>query len=89
MKVRFDKSFNKAIDKIKDPSLLKRIESIIIKLELIDSIDKMTNTKKLIGYTTYYRIKLGDYRIGFELISSNEIRLITIIHRKDIYKKFP
>jgi mRNA interferase RelE/StbE len=89
MKVKFDKSFIKAIDKIKDASLLKRIESVIYKLELVDSIDKVSNTKKLIGYTTYYRIKIGDYRIGLELINSNEVRLITVLHRKDIYNKFP
>ncbi len=89
MKVKFDKSFIKAIDKIKDTSLLKRIESVIYKLELVDSIDKVSNTKKLIGYTTYYRIKIGDYRIGLELINSNEVRLITVLHRKDIYNKFP
>lgn len=89
MTVKFDKSFIKAIDKVKDPSILKRIESVVYKLELIDSIDKMTNTKKLVGYTTYYRIKIGDYRLGFETNNSKEIRLITILHRKDIYKKFP
>jgi len=89
MKVKFDKSFIKAIDKIKDASLLKRIESVIYKLELVDSMDKVSNTKKLIGYTTYYRIKIGDYRIGLELINSNEVRLITVLHRKDIYNKFP
>jgi len=89
MKVKFDKSFIKAIDKIKDASLLKRIESVIYKIEAVDSIDKLSNTKKLIGYTTYYRIKIGDYRIGLELINSTEVRLISVLHRKDIYNKFP
>jgi mRNA interferase RelE/StbE len=89
MNVRYDKSFIKAIHKIKDKTVLSRIESIIYKLELVESIDKIANTKKLIGYSSYYRIKIGDYRIGFELIEDEEIRLITILHRKDIYKRFP
>lgn len=89
MNVRYDKSFIKAIDKIKDKTVLNRIESVIYKLELVESIEKITNTKKLIGYSTYYRIKIGDYRIGFELIDDTEIRLITVLHRKDIYKRFP
>jgi mRNA interferase RelE/StbE len=89
MIVRFDKSFDKALDKIKDKTILKRIESTIQKAELAKNIEQLSNTKKLIGFTVYYRIKIGDYRIGFELINSNEIRLITILHRKDIYKKFP
>jgi mRNA interferase RelE/StbE len=89
MIVRFDKSFVKALDKVKDKTVLKRIESTIYKAELAESIDQLSNIKKLIGFNVYYRIKIGDYRIGFELINPNEIRLITILHRKDIYKKFP
>jgi mRNA interferase RelE/StbE len=89
MIVRFDKSFIKALDKIKDKTILKRIESVIQKAEEAETLEQISNTKKLIGFTVYYRIKISDYRIGLELINSNEIRLITILHRKDIYKKFP
>jgi mRNA interferase RelE/StbE len=89
MKVSFDKSFIKAIVKIKNPLVLKRIENIIYSLESAETIENVSNIKKLIGYTSYYRIKIGVYRIGFELINPDEIRLITILHRKDIYKKFP
>jgi mRNA interferase RelE/StbE len=89
MIVRFDNSFIKALDKIKDKTILKRIESVIQKAEEAETLEQISNTKKLIGFTVYYRIKISDYRIGLELINSNEIRLITILHRKDIYKKFP
>ena len=89
MIVRFDKSFIKALDKIKDKTILKRIESVIQKAEEAETLEQISNTNKLIGFTVYYRIKISDYRIGLELINSNEIRLITILHRKDIYKKFP
>lgn len=89
MKVSFDKSFIKAIVKIKNPLVLKRIENIIYSLESAESIENVSNIKKLIGYTSYYRIKMGVYRIGFELINAKEIKLITVLHRKDIYKKFP
>ena len=89
MKVSFDKSFIKAIVKVKNPLVLKRIENIIYSLESAESIENVSNIKKLIGYTSYYRIKMGVYRIGFELINDKEIKLITVLHRKDIYKKFP
>ncbi len=36
----------------------------------------------------YYRIRIGDYRIGCELIKPKVI-LITIFHRQDDYKSFP
>ncbi|MFO0359961.1 MAG: type II toxin-antitoxin system RelE family toxin [Flavobacteriales bacterium] len=89
MIVKFDKSFLKALDKIKDPTVLKRIETAIRKAEETETFENLSSTKKLVGFTNYYRIKVGDYRVGLELINPNEIRLITVLHRKDIYKKFP
>ena len=43
----------------------------------------------MIDFSKYYRIKMGDYRLGFERINSLKIRFIIVEHRKDIYKKFP
>lgn len=53
MIVRFDNSFVKALEKIKDKTTLKRIELTIKKAENADSFEKLTNTKKLIGFTVY------------------------------------
>ncbi len=39
MIVRFDKSFSKALDKIKDKNILQRIESVIQKAEEADSLE--------------------------------------------------
>ena len=45
MIVRFDRSFLKALDKIKDQNTLKRIEAVILKAEAIDGFEKLSNTK--------------------------------------------
>ena len=89
MTISFDRSFIKSIDKLNDKVTLEKVEVIIHKLEQANNLTKFPNIKKLIGYSNYYRIKIGDYRIGIELIDTNHVRLITILHRKDIYKKFP
>ncbi len=89
MIVRFEKSFGKALDKVNDKAILKRIENSILKAELAQSIEELASIKKLTGYATYYWIKVGDYRIGIEKVSSSEIRFVTVLHRKDIYKRFP
>lgn len=89
MIVEFDKSFEKSIDKIKDKKILHRIENAIINAEDSMSIDKISNVKKLVGSSQYYRIKVGDYRIGFEQMNENTIRLIIVLHRKEIYRRFP
>jgi hypothetical protein len=41
------------LDKIKDKTILKRIESTIQKAALAENIEQLSNTKKLIGFTVY------------------------------------
>jgi mRNA interferase RelE/StbE len=89
MIIEFDKSFEKSLDKIKNKSLFPRIEKIIIEFEKAKSLTDLPNIKKLIGFRNYYRIRIGEYRIGFERIDENTLRFIIIANRKDIYKLFP
>lgn len=89
MNVIFDRSFNKSIDKINDKSIKERLLALIVSMEQANSISELSAIKPMKGHTGYYRIRIGDYRVGFELINSNEILLILVAHRKDIYKRFP
>jgi mRNA interferase RelE/StbE len=89
MIVEFDKSFEKAIHKINDESVLSKIEFWILKLEDSSHFKGLSGIKKLQGYRNYYRIRIGEYRLGFEHTTTEVIRFITIAHRKDIYKRFP
>lgn len=45
---------------------------------------KLRQSKK----SSYYRIRIGDYRIGAEYISP-KIIIITVLRRRDFYKHFP
>jgi len=61
-------------------------------LELSESLEssgldikKMTGQKK---NSNYYRIRVGDWRIGIE-VDDPFVVVITILTRGDIYKKFP
>ena len=89
MKVEFDKSFDKSLRHIHNPGILQRLERIIIQIEHSSSLSELPNVKKLTGFSDYYRIRIGDYRVGFETINKTTIRFIIIAHRKDIYKVFP
>jgi mRNA interferase RelE/StbE len=89
MIVEFDKSFVKSLDKIKDSALYEKVELLILELERVQMVSEIKNTKKLKGYKSYYRIRIGDYRVGFDLINSGAIRLIIVARRKDIYRVFP
>jgi mRNA interferase RelE/StbE len=89
MNVIFDRAFSKSIDKIREEKVKERMTRIIFSVEKADSIDKIPNIKKMVGWVNYYRIKSGDYRIGIEFENNHTIRFIIIAHRKDIYKNFP
>ena len=88
MKTEFKASFLKCIHKIADNNLKAKIIECIQNVELSDNIKQINDLKKLKGHKSFYRIKLGDYRIGVK-IDSEVVVFVTIAHRKDIYKLFP
>ena len=89
MEVVFDKSFSKSLNKLTEKGILAKIEEVIINVESANSINDIANIKKMQGFKTFYRIRTGDYRIGIELEDHSTLRFIVVLHRKDIYKKFP
>ena len=88
MKVLFVKAFEKEISKIKDKRLALSVRFIINTLETSTSLRAVPNVKKLEGHKFAYRIRLGDYRIGF-YYQNDVVTLAAFGFRKDIYKKFP
>jgi mRNA interferase RelE/StbE len=89
MIIEFDKSFSKSLDKLKDSKIKERIENIILDFDKASKISDIKHLKKLVGFKSYYRLRIGDYRIGIELKTSTIVRFIIIAQRKDIYKIFP
>jgi mRNA interferase RelE/StbE len=64
MNVEFRKSFEKDLSKIRDVELLQRIKGVIEEVESLDSLTDLSNVKKLKAEGDYYRVRVGDYRIG-------------------------
>ena len=89
MKILVDKSFVKDVDKITDKKLLRNLSKLIIELETAKSLTEFPNVKKITGYNSFFRIRIGNYRLGLEEISGKGICLTRFLHRKDIYKYFP
>ena len=88
MKLKFEKDFLKDLKKLRNEKLKSEIISVIFESEKASNLYQINHIKKLTGYKTYYRIKLGDYRIGIEFVKE-EIIFVVFSHRKDIYRKFP
>ena len=87
--------------KIRDQTTLNRIRAKIEEVEECvsqhteeQSIPEIPGMEKLRGYEYYYRIRIGDYRLGFSIdIAIDEqaglFQFVRCLHRKDIYKYFP
>ena len=54
----------------------------------IDKLSKITACKKLKGSKNAYRIRVGNYRIGF-IFKNQTIIFIRFLHRSKIYNSFP
>lgn len=79
MIVRISDKFQKDIKKIKDKILLGKIQNLIASVELIvhnmsenQEIPDVPNMIKLSGHENYYRIRLGNYRIGISIENQAE-----------------
>jgi len=44
------------------------------------------NVKKLTNFSPEYRLRVGNYRVLFEIIET-KIIIYRILHRKDVYKR--
>lgn len=88
MEVIFLRSFLNDIKKLNDKKLKEKIKEFILNLEKSETIDDVHNVKKLKGYSTAYRWRTGDYRLGFYK-NENSIEIARFVKRNDIYKVFP
>lgn len=88
MNINYEKSFLKDIQKLNDKKVAAKLKDFISSLEEKENLQNIPNIKKLKGYDNYYRLKIGNYRLGFSY-QDNEIDIIRFLHRKDIYKLFP
>jgi mRNA interferase RelE/StbE len=88
MKVTFKKSFVKDLRKIRERALGMRVRELIESIERASSLQEIPNLRHLKGATGYYRIRVGDYRIGL-YVKGETVTLIRFLHRKDIYRHFP
>jgi len=88
MKVHFSKTFAKDLRKFREPKILAKVKNIIETIETNNDIRSIDNLKKLQGQEIYYRIRLGEYRLGLKIVQ-NEVTFMRLLHRREIYRHFP
>ena len=82
-KIVFVSSADKQLKK-----LAKSVQRLIIeKIKKLDIFQSNNNVKKLIGTSDLYRLRVGDYRVVYQIRKQELVVLILKVgHRKDIYK---
>ncbi|GAC1532487.1 MAG: type II toxin-antitoxin system toxin RelE3 [Sediminibacterium sp.] len=88
MKVNVQKLFEKDIYKISDQKTARLIGIAMEEMEKADSLSDLRNIKKMVAKGNYYRMRIGNYRLGFK-VETDTIVLLRFMHRKDIYSYFP
>lgn len=88
MKVKFEAKFAKDLCTIREQKMLSKVQEIIGECKSASSLSELNHVKKMQGYERFYRIRLGDYRIGLEFVDG-ELIFTRFLHRKEVYKYFP
>jgi mRNA interferase RelE/StbE len=73
---------------VKEKGVQRRIREVIEHVEQVGKPSEISHLKKLKGHGTYYRIRIGEYRVGLN-IEADTVTFVRALNRKDIYKYFP
>ena len=88
MKTAFRESFDADLAAITDVALLKRIKSVIEQVEVARTFSQVANLKRLQARGKYYRIRIGDHRLGL-VFEQGAVTFVRCLNRKEIYRYFP
>lgn len=88
MKIEFAPRFIRDLKKIENDNILSKVKLIILECEKTTALYKVGNLIKIRGFKSFYRIKVGKYRIGISF-KKDTIIFVRVLHRKEIYRYFP
>ena len=87
MKVIAKPSFERDLKKLSKKIQLQVLE-VYMDLKSAENLSEILKVKKMVGYKDAYRVKIGDFKLGF-FMDEDEVILARILNRRDIYKFFP
>lgn len=88
-RVRHSRALLKELSRLPE-NVRTRVEAIAFGQEIREDPYLSGKSQKLTGYQIYYKIRIGDYRIGLRIVAQdNVVDFLHVLHRRDIYRKFP
>lgn len=88
MKLELSRTFAKDLERITDAKILARIEVSPGAVRRASALGELRKIKRMAGARAFYRIRVGDIRLGFEMVGGLA-RSLRCLDRKDIYRHFP
>jgi mRNA interferase RelE/StbE len=64
------------------------VREAIERVEAAETLDELPNLTKFSGASGFYRIRVGDYRIGIAA-EEDEVEFVRCLHHRYIYRCFP
>jgi len=88
MQCFYKKTFLKDLTKLPIRDRKKIEKLVFVDIPKLNNIFGIQDIKKMKGYKDYYRIRIGNYRVGCK-IAEKEITFYRVKSRTDIYRVFP
>lgn len=89
MKTEYLPTFVKDLKTLKSTPIYTTIRNFAFQDVLAcQNIGDLSNIKKLKGQDNAYRVRIGDYRIGF-FVTNDIITFARVLHRREFYRHFP
>lgn len=88
MRTTFRRSFERDIGRVADSRTRDKLRDAIEAVERAGSLRDVPNLKKLSGTSGFYRIRVGEYRIGVA-VEGESVDFVRVLHRREIYRYFP
>jgi len=68
MKVAYEAAFLRDLKRVRSKKVRRQVQQIVEEVKKASAPHEIAGLTKLRGYETFYRIRVGDYRIGIELV---------------------
>ncbi len=64
MRTVFRRSFERDLRRLRDETLRRRIREAIEQVEAAENLQDVAKLRQKTGFRGFYRIRIGDYRLG-------------------------
>ena len=88
MEVDFQTSFTRDLRRIRSAQVRQRVFRKVEELEAAPTIGDVSGIRRLTTDGRYYRIRIGDYRLGITMEGDVAV-LVRFLHRREIYRVYP